>query len=87
MIDPDGTIFVMKEKRVKYYEPNQAKQTGDVLERSYNSQDYLIIDRTEVPWAYTDQKKLILIKTFAPLSGKVILEPGLSEFPLRVEKQ
>ena len=34
LIDPDGTVFVMKEKRVKMYEPNQAKQAGDVLERA-----------------------------------------------------
>ena len=57
-----------------------------MLLNQYNPHDYIVIDRTEIPWAYTDQKKLVLIKTFAPLSGKVILEPGLSEFPLRVEK-
>ncbi len=46
LIDPDGTVFVMKEKRVKQYEPNQAKQTGDVLEKAYNKNDFVIIDRT-----------------------------------------
>ena len=87
LIDPDGTVFVMKEKRVKFYEPGQAKQTGDVLERSYNKNDFVIIDRTECPWMYTDQQKLLLLKTFAPISGKVIEEKNrfLSEFPLRIE--
>ena len=86
LIDPEGTIFVMKEKRVKQYEPNQAKQTGDVLERAYNKHDFVIIDRTECPWMYTDQQKLIIVKTFAPISGKVIVEHSLSEFPLRIEQ-
>ena len=37
---------------------------------------------------YTDQQKLILIKTFAPISGTVIEEKNrfLSEFPLRIEQ-
>ena len=77
LVDPLETAFASRHTRVKFYDSSQPKNTSDVLENAYNTNDYIVIDRIEQSWLYKDQKKLLLLKTFAPLSGPVLTEENL----------
>ena len=87
LIDPLETAFASRHTRVKFYEANVSpKHTQDVLARAHNPNDYIIIDRIEQQWLYADQKKLLLLKTFAPLSGPVLTEENLGILPIAVKQ-
>jgi len=57
-----------------------------VLANAYNPKDYIIIDRMEQQWLFADQSKLLLLKTFAPLSGPVVTEENLAILPIQVKR-
>jgi len=84
MIDPERVIFTDRQTRVWSYHPMEAKRVDQVLQNSYNKNDFVIIDRLEHAWEHQLQSKMIIIKTFAPLSGLVITEASLKFFPIRV---
>jgi len=85
LIDPEGVYFKMRDKRIKQAPSiNVAKATDELLFDSSNKDDYVIIDRTDTVWKYQDVSRVILLKTFAPLSGHVIQEHGLDMFPITI---
>lgn len=81
LLDDDGTLFVEREKQIKTYGIDQLKTTSDVLVNAPNAHDYLVFDRIEWKWDRSDIASLVMLKTFAPLSGKLKLD-GVDVNPL-----
>lgn len=77
-------MFQYRADRICSIPSKHPKRTFDVLQHSPNNSDYLVIDRADNSWVSDDQKKLILLKTFAPLSGQIIMEDQLKHFPCQV---
>ena len=50
------------------------KTTSEVLVNAPNAHDFLVFDRIEWKWDRSDIASLVLLKTFAPLSGKLKLD-------------
>lgn len=71
LIDQTGTIFPEREKQIKTYGIDQYKTSSEILAKATNAHDFLIIDRIEWRWESRDQNHLVLLKTWAPLSGKL----------------
>jgi hypothetical protein len=44
----------------------------------------VILDRSELYWQDSDKESVIVLKTFAPLTGYVVNELNLLEFPIKV---
>jgi hypothetical protein len=58
------------------------KSAREVLANSNNKNDYVIIDRTDTTWEYTDKNNILLVKTFAPLSSHCAPDPMITSFPI-----
>lgn len=71
LIDPDGTVFPIKS--IASIKSNDLKQVEYVVnEQTPNQWDFAIIDRLENVWDFSQQSRMILLKTFAPMTGLVI---------------
>lgn len=68
--------------RVKQFEYQDVKTSKEFLYTAFNREDYLIIDRSELDWEDADLKNVVLVKTFAPLTGQVLEEDSLKNFPI-----
>lgn len=86
LIDESGILFAEREKQIKTYSPfNMRKTTRDVLLSAPNSEDFIILDRVEWKWEPADVPYLTLLKTWAPLSGKLKMdEVDFNPFELHV---
>jgi hypothetical protein len=81
LIDLDGTLFCERARQVKTYGTDQWKTTADVLCGVHHPNDYLVLDRCEWKWDSSDHPNMVIVKTFAPLSGKPKLD-GVELQPL-----
>ena len=72
-----------RDLRVKSFK-GELKHTKELLCEVFSPNDYIIVDRSEMTWSLENRKNIILLKTFAPLSGHVIQENLLKYFPIEI---
>ena len=86
MKNPDDLVMKYQEQSHKndYFPTMCPNCQFQNREGDYELRDYLIIDRHEHPWPPKYHKRIIKLKTYAPLSGHVVLDESLNLFPLNI---
>lgn len=72
------------------FDPNLSKPSHAInsffigTDKAYELRDFLIVDRNEHMWPTKFKNRIILTKTFAPLTGQLILDESLIQFPVQI---
>lgn len=80
LIDPKQ--ICVKAENITYLGTDGVKSVEEILKpNTYNRWDFTIIDRSEIEWNISCHQRIVLVKTFAPLTGFVITNNFLYECP------
>jgi len=83
-VDPEGTAI--NRKNIFSNVVNQLKSIDEILRDAHNSWDFTILDRSELNWPQHLHSRIVLLKTFAPLTGAVA-DRSLTTFPIFCKTQ